>query len=197
MKRLFDIAAAGLGCVLLSPVFIAVSLAIVLRMGFPVFYRQVRVGRAGVPFKIFKFRSMVKGADKKGLAITIGGDARITPVGRFLRKTKLDELPQLFNVLIGDMSIVGPRPEVPRYVELYTPEQARVLTVRPGITDPASIVYRDEEKILTRYPDTEKAYIDVLMPAKLKLNLAYIEKATFSSDIGLIFKTIGKLVGRR
>ena len=156
-----------------------------------------RVGKDGLDFKITKFRSMVKNAARRGPAITTGGDNRITPFGRFLRKTKLDELPQLFNVLSGKMAIVGPRPEVPEYVQLYTDEQKAVLSVRPGLTDPASIAYRDEEKVLARYDDPEKAYIEKIMPAKLKMNISYIEKASFSRDLALIFKTLGRLAGDR
>lgn len=197
MKRGFDFIASLLGLLLLSPLFLVLVLLVLVSMGLPVFYRQVRVGRGGMPFKIIKFRSMVKDAERRGLAVTTGQDPRITPVGRFLRKTKLDELPQLFNVLAGDMSLVGPRPEVPKYVELYTEAQRRVLFVRPGLTDPASIVYRNEEEILARHEDTEKAYIDILMPAKLKLNLAYIDNRSFLADLRLILRTMGKIISRR
>jgi lipopolysaccharide/colanic/teichoic acid biosynthesis glycosyltransferase len=197
MKRLFDLIFSLAGFLVLSPIFIILSLLILITMGWPIFYRQIRVGRGGREFKIIKFRSMVKNAEKRGLAVTTGGDPRITPMGRFLRKTKLDELPQLLNVISGDMSLVGPRPEVPKYVALYDDRQRQVLSVRPGLTDPASIVYRHEEQILARYADTEKAYIEVLMPAKLKLNLAYIEKQSFGRDLALIGRTLRKIFSSR
>ena len=197
MKRALDFGLALIGLILLAPIFILVSFIILITMGYPVFFRQTRVGKDGLDFKIIKFRSMVKNAARRGPAITTGGDNRITPFGRFLRKTKLDELPQLFNVLSGKMAIVGPRPEVPEYVQLYTDEQKAVLSVRPGLTDPASIAYRDEEKVLARYDDPEKAYIEKIMPAKLKMNISYIEKASFSRDLALIFNTLGRLAGDR
>lgn len=197
MKRLFDFTVSLIGLLILSPLLVVISLLVLVTMGWPVFYRQERVGRGGVPFRIIKFRSMVKKADRQGPAFTSGGDPRITPFGRFLRKNKLDELPQLINVVAGDMALVGPRPEVPDYVRYYTEDQRRVLTVRPGVTDPASIVYRDEEGVLTRFDDREKAYVEKIIPAKLKLNLAYIDKATFATDLGLILKTLGKLFTRR
>jgi lipopolysaccharide/colanic/teichoic acid biosynthesis glycosyltransferase len=197
MKRAFDILCSSVGLVILSPLLVAISVVILATMGWPVFYRQLRAGRNSTPFKIIKFRSMVKDAERQGPAFTAGGDPRITTVGRFLRKYKLDEFPQLINVLIGDMSIVGPRPEVSQYVRLYTAEQARVLSVRPGLTDPASIVYRDEESVLARFDDSEKAYVEKIMPAKLKLNLAYLDQATFVSDLALIFKTLQRLFWRR
>ena len=197
MKRLVDILAAVIGLCLLTPLLVIISLLILAAMGWPPFYRQVRVGRDGVPFRIIKSRTMVRDADRKGLALTTGGDPRITALGRFLRKTKLDELPQLLNVLLGHMSLVGPRPEVPQYVRMYNPEQRKVLSFRPGLTDPASIVYRDEEKVLARFEDAESAYVQVIMPAKLRLNLAYMEKATLATDLALIFKTLGKLFHRR
>jgi lipopolysaccharide/colanic/teichoic acid biosynthesis glycosyltransferase len=140
---------------------------------------------------------MIKGADRKGPTFTAAGDDRITAVGRFLRRYKLDELPQLCNVVIGDMSIVGPRPEVPAFVALYTDDQRRVLLVRPGITDIASIVYRDEERILANREDSQRAYLEKIMPAKLKLNLAYLDKAGFRGDLALIFRTVKKIFWRR
>ncbi len=197
MKRAFDIAVSLLVLIILSPLFVLLSLIVFVTMGWPVFYRQTRVGKDSRVFKIIKFRSMIKEADKKGLAVTAGADSRVTPVGRLLRKTKLDELPQFINVLRGEMSLVGPRPEVPRYVRLYSHKQLRVLSVRPGLTDPATIAYRDEEKILAGYDDPEKAYIEHIMPAKLKLNLAYLEKASFAADLGLLFRTVAKLFDRR
>jgi lipopolysaccharide/colanic/teichoic acid biosynthesis glycosyltransferase len=193
MKRPFDIVTALSGLIIFSPILLVVALMIIISMGWPVFFRQIRVGKGGGHFKIIKFRSMLKNADQSGPDLTIKDDARITPLGRLLRKSKIDELPQLINVLKGEMSIVGPRPEVPRFVRLYNEEQRNVLCVRPGLTDPASIVYRDEEKVLARFDDTEKAYIEKIMPAKLKLNLAYIKKATFWTDLGIILKTGSKL----
>jgi len=197
MKRIFDFIVSLMGLLILSPLFLAASLLILAAMGWPIFYRQVRVGKDGKPFNIYKFRSMVKNAERQGPAFTAGGDPRITPLGRLLRKYKIDELPQLINVILGDMSLVGPRPEVPEYVERYTEEQRRVLSVRPGLTDTASIVYRDEEAVLSRYDDAQKAYVDKVMPAKLRLNLAYIERAGFFSDLSLIFKTLEKIFWRR
>jgi lipopolysaccharide/colanic/teichoic acid biosynthesis glycosyltransferase len=197
MKRLFDFIVSLTGLIFLSPLMVILGLLILATMGWPVFYRQERVGRFGRRFKIIKFRSMVKEAERQGPAFTTGGDPRITPVGRFLRKYKLDELPQLVNVIVGDMAIVGPRPEVPEYVALYNDEQKQVLSVRPGLTDTASIVYRDEENVLARYEDSRKAYIEKIMPDKLRLNLAYIKKAGFRSDLALIFRTVKKLFWRR
>jgi lipopolysaccharide/colanic/teichoic acid biosynthesis glycosyltransferase len=197
MKRLFDLIVSLAAIIILSPLFIVLGLLILLTMGWPIFYLQARVGRGGRLFKIVKFRSMVRRADKQGPSYTVGGDPRITPVGRFLRKHKLDEIPQLFNVLAGQMSFVGPRPEVPEYVELYTDAQRRVLSVKPGLTDPASIVYRDEEKVLARYEDSRTAYVEKIMPAKLKLNMAYLEKATFGKDLGLILETLKRLFWHR
>ena len=167
-----------------------IALAIWIDDPGPVFYRQVRVGRNGKTFRIFKFRSMVMDADKKGLAITVGRDSRITRVGTVLRKTKLDELAQLLNVLFGQMSFVGPRPEVPKYVELYTPYQRQVLLVRPGITDYASIAYRNENDLLAGAPNPEAMYIEQIMPDKIELNMKYLREISPLADIRLILKTI-------
>jgi lipopolysaccharide/colanic/teichoic acid biosynthesis glycosyltransferase len=197
MKRAFDFIVALSALTLLAPLFIIICVIILFTVGWPIFYRQIRVGKGAVPFKIVKLRSMVRTADRKGPTLTIDGDPRITAVGRLLRRTKLDELPQLLNVLWGDMSLVGPRPEVAEYVRLYNERQLKVLSVRPGLTDPASIVYRDEEKVLAQYDDAEKIYTEKIMPAKLKLNLSYIEKATFLTDLGIIIKTLQKLFQRR
>ncbi len=197
MKRLFDLVVALGGLIILSPLLLGLSILVLVTMGWPVFYAQERVGRGGRPFRIIKFRSMIRKADRQGPAFTTGGDPRITAVGRFLRRYKLDELPQLINVLKGDMSLVGPRPEVPEYVAFYTEAQKKVLTVRPGLTDTASIVYRDEERVLARYADARQAYIEKIMPAKLKLNLAYVEKAGLRTDLALIFKTLEKIFWRR
>ena len=189
-KRLFDILASLVLLVLLSPVFLVLAIAIKLDSHGPVFYRQVRIGRGGKPFRIYKFRSMVVDADKKGLPITVGGDSRITRVGAFLRRTKLDELAQILNVLAGQMSFVGPRPEVPRYVERYTPYQRQVLLVRPGITDYASIAYRRENDMLAGAADPERMYVEEIMPAKIELNMKYIREISPAADIRLIFRTI-------
>jgi lipopolysaccharide/colanic/teichoic acid biosynthesis glycosyltransferase len=197
MKRAFDIIVSILTLAVLSPLFLILALLILLAMGWPIFFRQTRIGKNSKAFKIIKFRTMIKGADKRGLPITTGYDPRITAVGRFLRKTKLDELPQFLNVLWGHMSLVGPRPEVPRYVRMYSRKQMRVLSVKPGLTDPATIAYRDEESILSGYDDPEKAYIERIMPEKLKLNLSYMESASFSGDLALLFRTLAKLFDRR
>lgn len=194
MKRLFDIVASACGLILLSPLFFIVSVWIKLDSTGPVFYRQVRVGRYNKDFKIFKFRSMRVGADK-GSLVTIGGrDPRVTRIGYYLRKFKIDELPQLINVFIGDMSLVGPRPEVRHYVNYWTPEQLHVLDVRPGITDPASIKFRNENELMESAEDPESFYINVIMQEKLKLYLEYVHNASFWYDIKLIFKTIYTVV---
>ena len=189
-KRVMDIAISAAALCVLWPVFLLIALAIVIDDPGPVFYRQVRVGRGGRPFRIFKFRTMVVDADKKGLSITVGRDSRITRVGAFLRRTKLDELAQLLNVLCGQMSFVGPRPEVPRYVELYTPYQRQVLLVRPGITDYASIAYRNENDLLAGADDPEKMYIETIMPDKIELNMKYLREISPLADLRLILKTV-------
>jgi len=189
VKRLFDIAASAIGLLCLCPLFAIVAIWIKADSQGPVFYKQKRVGRGGHEFGLYKFRSMAVGADRKGL-ITVGGhDPRVTHAGYFIRKYKLDELPQLINVLIGDMSFVGPRPEVPRYVSLYTVEQRRVLAVRPGITDPASIKYRNENDLLAAADNPERYYREVILPDKLRLNLEYIEHQSFCGDMKIIFQT--------
>ena len=194
MKRLFDILASGLGLLTLAPVLLVVALWIKLDSKGPVFYRQVRVGYKNRDFRIFKFRSMRMGADK-GSLVTIGGrDPRITRSGYFIRKYKLDELPQLINVFVGDMSLVGPRPEVRHYVDYWTPEQMHVLDVRPGITDPASIKFRNENELMGQAEDPEDYYINVIMQEKIKLYLEYVEKAGFWYDLKLIFKTFKVIV---
>ena len=189
MIRFFDIFFSFLGILLLSPVFFLLYKSICLESRGGGFYRQLRVGRYGKDFYVYKFRSMRVGADKQGL-ITVGGrDPRITRIGYFIRKYKLDELPQLFNVLKGDMSLVGPRPEVRKYVNLYTSEQLKVLQVRPGITDPPSIRYRNENELLAHVPDPEKYYREVIMPDKLKINLKYIANISFKNDLQIILHT--------
>ena len=197
MKRLFDIIASGFGLLVLSPILVIVAIWIKLDSKGPVFYRQVRVGRYNKDFKIYKFRSMRVGSDK-GSLVTVGGrDPRITRSGYFIRKFKIDELPQLINVFIGDMSLVGPRPEVRHYVDYWTPEQMRVLDVRPGITDPASIRYRNENELLATAEDPEKYYIEVIMQEKLKLYLEYVRDSSFWYDIKLIFQTFLVIVKER
>ena len=190
MKRLFDIVCSFFGLVFLSWLFVFVDLWVGLSSRGGVFYRQRRVGRCNRDFTIYKFRSMRVNSDRQGL-LTIGGrDGRITKAGVFIRKYKLDELPQLFNVLRGDMSFVGPRPEVRKYVELYTEEQKKVLTVRPGITSLSSIKYRNENEILSRSDNPEQYYIDVIMQDKLAIELDYLEQRSLLTDIKVIFQTI-------
>lgn len=194
LKRIFDIIASGCGLLVLSPVFIILAVWVKLDSKGPVFYKQFRVGKDNKDFKLLKFRSMRVGADKKGL-ITVGGrDPRITPSGYYIRKYKLDELPQLINVFIGDMSLVGPRPEVRKYVDLYTMEQMSVLEVRPGITDLASIRYRNENDLLEKADDPESYYREVVMQDKLRINLEYVKNHTFIGDIRLIFDTLWAVV---
>lgn len=194
MKRALDIVASGLGLIILSPVFIILAVWIKADSRGPVFYRQVRVGRKNRDFRLFKFRSMRPDSDKLGL-ITVGGhDPRVTRSGYYIRKYKLDELPQLINVFIGDMSLVGPRPEVRKYVDMYTPEQMRVLSVRPGITSLASIRYRNENDILAAADDPDRAYIERVMPDKIAIDLEYVERATLWNDIKLIFSTFREII---
>ena len=189
-KRTMDIVLSACALAVFWPLLLLIALAIWIDDPGPVFYRQVRVGRNGKTFRIFKFRSMVMDADKKGLAITVGRDSRITRVGAVLRKTKIDELAQLLNVFLGQMSFVGPRPEVPKYVELYTPYQRQVLLVRPGITDYASIAYRNENDLLAGAPNPETMYIEQIMPDKIELNMKYLREISPLADIRLILKTI-------
>lgn len=193
MKRLFDICASACGLVLLCPVFLILAIWIKCDSRGPVFYRQVRVGRGNKDFFLYKFRSMVVDADK-GSLITVGGrDPRVTRSGYFVRKYKLDEFPQLINVLKGDMSLVGPRPEVRHYVDMYTEEQMHVLDVRPGITDMASIKYRNENELLEKADDPEQYYIDVIMPDKLRINLEYVRHNSLWYDIKMIFSTFKEI----
>lgn len=189
-KRIVDVVFATIGLVSLSPIFAAVAVAIKLTDRGPVFYRQLRVGRGGVLFSILKFRTMVVNADKVGLSVTKDGDPRITQIGRFLRKTKLDELPQLWNVLRGDMSLVGPRPEVPKYVSLYTDSQRDILQLKPGITDLATLEFSHEEDLLKSADDVERFYVEQCLPRKIELNRLYARDATIVSDIVLICKTL-------
>lgn len=196
-KRSFDIVVSLIMLLILSPVFLVLAIAIKLDSKGPVFYRQVRVGRRNKDFRIFKFRSMRVGADK-GSLVTIGGrDPRVTRSGYYIRKYKFDELPQLINVFTGDMSLVGPRPEVRHYVNYWTPEQMHVLDVRPGITDPASIKFRNENELMEKAKDPESYYINVIMQEKIKLYLEYVHNASFLYDIRLIFKTFMVIVTER
>lgn len=193
MKRLFDIVSSGLGLILLSPLFAILAVWIKADSKGPVFYRQIRVGRNNQDFRLYKFRSMRPDSDKLGL-ITVGGrDPRVTRSGYYIRKYKLDEFPQLINVFIGDMSLVGPRPEVRKYVDMYTPEQMRVLKVRPGITSLASIRYRNENDILAASEDPDRTYIEQVMPDKLAIDLEYVDRATLWNDIRLIFSTFREI----
>ncbi|MFN6040188.1 MAG: sugar transferase [Bacteroidota bacterium] len=192
-KRVFDILISFFGLLFLIPFFVLISFLILFSSRGGIFYSQKRVGKNGRDFLLIKFRTMKTGSDKKGL-LTVGGkDSRITRIGYYLRKYKVDELPQLLNVLVGDMSLVGPRPEVRKYVDLYSAQQLQVLKVRPGITDYASIQYIDENEILGKSSNPEKTYIEEIMPEKLKLNLKYIETQSFLVDMKIIFSTILKI----
>lgn len=192
-KRIFDFIVSLIALAILLPFFVIIAVFILFDSRGGIFYLQTRIGKNEKPFKIFKFRTMRIGADKKGL-LTIGmKDSRITRVGIFLRKYKIDELPQLLNVLIGNMSLVGPRPETPNFVALYSDEQRKVFTVKPGITDEASIEYVNENEILSKYTDAEKAYVEIVMPAKLAINLKYVQHHSFGGDLKIIWKTIRKI----
>lgn len=196
IKRLFDIAFSFLGLLLLSPLFIILSLLIVLDSRACPFYGQLRVGMGNADFLLLKFRTMEVGSDKKGL-LTLGlSDSRVTKVGRILRKYKMDELPQLINILKGEMSFVGPRPDVRKYVDMYTPEQLKVLEVKPGLTDYASIEYIDESDLLAQSENPEKTYIEVIMYDKIKLNFKYIQEQSLKTDVLILFKTILKILRR-
>ena len=193
-KRLFDIVCAGIGLLLLSPLLLAVAVWVRLDSPGPVMFRQERVGRFGATFRIHKFRTMRVDAPRLGPQITIGDDARITRSGRWLRASKVEELPQLWDVLRGAMSLVGPRPEVPRYVALYPAElRELVLSVRPGITDPASLSFRNESELLARAEDPEREYVEVVMPMKLRLAADYVRNASLGGDIRLILATLGAI----
>lgn len=189
MKRIFDILTSAIVLLVLLPVWLIIALLIAVESPGGVFYKQVRVGKGNRDFYLYKFRTMRVGSDKKGL-LTVGErDNRITRIGYFLRKFKIDEFPQLLNIIKGDMSIVGPRPEVRKYVDMYTPEQMKVLSVRPGLTDYASIKYVNENEVLAASDNPEQTYIDEVMPAKLELNLQYIANQSLTEDIRLIFRT--------
>lgn len=196
-KRMLDLVGAGAGLISLSPLFVAVAAAIELDDGGPTFFSQERVGQGGRLFRLWKFRTMRVDAGRRGPQITRAGDPRVTRVGRVLRKTKLDELPQLWNVLVGDMSFVGPRPEVPKYVELYTDEQRRVLAFKPGITDLASIEFLDEEALLAQAEDPERFYVEHCLPRKIEFNLEYAARASLLEDTLLIVRTVAVLLTER
>ena len=191
-RRTLDLVASAAGLVVLAPVLAALALAVKLGDGGPALYVSRRVGRYGRPLSLYKFRTMVVGADRQGPGITTAADRRVTRVGAVLRRYKLDELPQLANVLKGEMSLVGPRPEDPRYVAAYTPEERRVLDVRPGLTSPASLAFRDEARRLEG-EDWERVYVEEILPAKLALERAYLRRRTLGSDLGLILRTLGRL----
>lgn len=188
-KRIFDCLFSSIGLIIISPIFMLLSLLIALDSQGGIFYKQVRIGKNMRPFKLFKFRTMYANSDKKGLLTVGDNDNRITRVGYYLRKYKLDELPQLINVFIGDMSFVGPRPEVEKYVKLYNNEQQKVLSVKPGITDWASIRYVNESELLARSSEPEKTYINEIMPAKLAINLEYVKQNNLLIDIKIILHT--------
>jgi lipopolysaccharide/colanic/teichoic acid biosynthesis glycosyltransferase len=193
MQRCFDGIAATVGLLILSPLFLVLAFFVKLHDGGPVFHNSTRVGRGGKLFSMHKFRSMVMNADKIGIGLTMKKDPRVTPIGRTLRKYKLDEMPQLLNVIKGDMSLVGARPEDPRYVAQYTAEQRRILEYRPGITSPASLMYRNEEELLSG-ENAQQMYVEELLPKKLSVDLEYLDRRTVWSDIMLILRTIRRMV---
>jgi len=196
MKRSLDFLLSILGLLLLSPLFLVISVAIKCSDGGAIFFRQERLGYRRKVFRIWKFRTMTEQAQKLGSSLTVGDDPRVTRVGKWLRRLKLDELPQLINVVRGEMSLVGPRPEVPAYLDLYQGERGRIFEVRPGITDPASLFYRSESEILGNAADPEKSYREKILPHKISLSLAYREKATLWSDIQVMVATLGTLFRR-
>jgi len=195
-KRLFDLFISAILLVLLSPLFLILAIAIKIDSRGPVFYRQVRVTRYGKEFRIFKFRSMVNNADQKGSLVTVGGDSRITRMGKLIRKCRLDEIAQLLNVLKGDMSLVGTRPEVPKYVAAYTPEMMATLLLRAGITSTASILYKDEDRLLEGAEDVDKTYIEEVLPGKMKYNLQSVMGFSFWRDVATCFKTAAAMLKR-
>lgn len=193
-KRVFDVVVSALILLILSPFLLLLALAVKLDSSGPVFYRQTRVGRYNKDFKIYKFRTMVQNADKIGLPLTMGKDPRITRVGALIRKLRLDEFSQLLNVLGGSMSLVGPRPEVRRYVDVYTPEYMATLLIRPGITAPSSIAFKDEDKLLNSGGDPEKIYVEKILPPKMALNLEYMKHISVLHDIKIMFQTVAAVI---
>lgn len=197
MKRAFDIVVSFMALVLLSPLLVVVAFGVAFSSPGGVLFRQVRVGRGGREFRLLKFRTMRPGSEARG-QLTVGmDDPRITGIGGWLRRSKLDELPQLWNVLTGEMSLVGPRPEVPRYVALYTPDQRRVLTLRPGITSMASMAYIDENVLLARSTDPERSYREEVLPAKLAMELRYLEERSLRLDLRIVMATLARVLRRR
>jgi lipopolysaccharide/colanic/teichoic acid biosynthesis glycosyltransferase len=196
MKRAFDLVVALLGLVLLSPLLAIAALLVKLDSSGPVFFRQERIGRGFQPFRIYKFRTMVRDAPQLGSSITCGNDPRITRIGRLLRRTKVDELPQLFNVLKGEMTFVGPRPEVPEFVEIFRNDYEEILKIRPGITDLASLKYRDEATLLGRSKNPAEDYVTQILPDKIKLAKEYVRKSSFFFDLTLVLKTLVKVAGQ-
>lgn len=194
IKRIFDLIASSFAIIIFSPVLIIVSLSIKLYDSGPVFYRAPRTGKNNVPFKMFKFRSMVLNADKIGAASTTLSDPRITPMGRFLRKHKLDEIPQLFNVLLGQMSIIGPRPEIKKFTDLFNEQEKMILSVKPGISDYASVKFSDEGKILEGSDDPDKAYFELIRPKKIELQLQYVKEKSLATDLKIIFLTLAAII---
>jgi lipopolysaccharide/colanic/teichoic acid biosynthesis glycosyltransferase len=194
MKRLFDLFFSSMGLIVLWPLFLVIAILIKQDSSGPVFFQQKRVGRGFKVFNLYKFRTMAADAPSKGLTVTAGGDSRITPIGAFLRKTKIDELPELINVLKGDMSLVGPRPEVPKYVEMFKGEYKEILKLKPGITDYAAIEFRDEEGILKRYDNPEEGYVKEVLPRKIELYKKYLQERNFLIDIRLIFLTLYRIM---
>jgi lipopolysaccharide/colanic/teichoic acid biosynthesis glycosyltransferase len=197
IKRLFDIVFSVIGLIILSPFFAAASVLIKLDSSGPVFFRQERIGRHFKPFRIYKFRTMTADAQNKGALITVGGDKRITRIGHVLRKYKIDEMPQLLNILKGEMSFVGPRPEVREYVQLFRTDYAKLLVIRPGITDPASLTYSEEEKVLAMSGNWEKNYICNILPDKIAMSLRYVENRSIFTDMRLVLQTILKIAETR
>ncbi len=193
MKRLIDIVLAGIALVVLAPMLVVVALLIKLDSAGPVFFRQERMGRGVRPFLIYKFRTMVRDAPEKGGPLTFGPDPRITRLGGWLRKTKLDELPQLLNILMGDMGFVGPRPEVRMYVEMFPQEFEQILRIRPGLTDLASLKYRNESEVLGSFENAEEAYVRVILPDKIRLAKQYLEQSSLFFDLTLVCKTLLKV----
>jgi len=193
-KRVFDVAVSLLILLVLSPLLLLLALAVKLDSRGPVFYRQVRVGRYNQDFKIFKFRTMVQDADKIGPPLTVGDDPRVTRVGHLIRKLRLDEFSQLLNVLGGSMSLVGPRPEVRKYVDVYTPKYMATLLIRPGITATSSIAFKDEDSLLNAAEDPEKVYVEQILPPKMAYNLAYMKKISLLNDIKIMFQTVGAVL---